>query len=99
MIIATEVKGRHKTSKSFSVSLVSLYFNETTQQWQDLQTMLNKSMNLDKGADIYSKEVYQNEMAWVSNINKYNQYFSIFGEFQMVIEYLGQNAFCNFNSF
>ena len=61
--------------------------------------MLNKSMNLDKGVDIYSKEVYQNVMAWVSNINKYNQYFSIFGEFQMVIEYLGQNTFCNFNSF
>ena len=72
MLIATEVKGRRKTSKSFSVSLVSLYFNETTQQWYDVQTMLNKSMNLDKGADIYSKEVYQNEMAWVSNINKYN---------------------------
>jgi hypothetical protein len=58
MLIATEVKGRQQRSKSFSVSLVSLSFNETTQKWHDVQTMLNKTMNLDKGVDIYSKEVY-----------------------------------------
>ena len=38
-------------------------------------------MRLDKGIDIFSKEVYQNEMAWVSNIHPKNQYFSIFGEY------------------
>ena len=87
MIVVTEIiKYNGTLGHTFDIKITEMRMFKDEMEvipdiaWEESKSMLEKKMKLDKGVDIFSKQIYQNQMATVSHRSENNFFFTIFGE-------------------